>query len=195
MKKVAKDRPAIAGQWIQALMYLADVGLINAAADIIPFMPWEASYYISMGIRFSVVVCLFQLASVHRFYRISSILKLVVFLCSVLTAFMKEAAILTFAAALSSMIAVFLEYRAHADLIKEKDAKFARKWMKLFLWGIASGVLLSLGSAVSVDLLSCFETDAARITSVIVGILEIPQFIVQFMYVAYLNKMTGLICE
>ncbi len=195
MKDVQKDHSKIAGQWIQALMYLGAIGLINSAADIVPFMPSEASYYISMGIQFSFVVCLFQLASLHKNYRTSAILRAVMFVYSVLIAFVRGAPILTFVASISSIVAVSLEYSAHANLIKEKDDILAHKWKKLFLWGIASGLLLSFGSMISVVLLSYFETDVSRITSIIVGILGIPQFFVQIGYVVHLNKMIELICE
>jgi len=195
MNEVQKDRSKIAGQWIQALMYLGAIGLINSAADIIPFMPSEASYYISMGIQFSFVVSLFQLAPLHKDYRASAILRAVMFVSSIVIVFLKGAAILTFAVSISSIISVYLEYNAHAYLIKEKDDILARKWKKLFLWGIGSGVLLSFGSMVSVAMLSYFETDVSRITSIIVGILGIPKFLVQLVYVVYLNKMIELICE
>ena len=88
MNEVQKDRSKIAGQWIQALMYLGAIGLINSAADIIPFMPSEASYYISMGIQFSFVVCLFQLASLHKYYRASAILRAVMFVSSIVIVFL-----------------------------------------------------------------------------------------------------------
>lgn len=195
MKKGKKDHSKIAGQWIQALMYLGAIGLINSAANIVPFMPSEASYYISMGIQFSFIVCLFQLASLHKYYRASAILRAVMFVSSILIDVLKGAAIMSFVASISSIISVYLEYNAHAYLIKEKDDILARKWKKLFLWGIGSGLFLSFGSMISVVLLSYFETDVSRITSIIVGILGIPQFLVQIVYVVYLNKMIELIFE
>ena len=108
MKEVQKDHSKIAGQWIQALMYLGAVGLINLAAVIIPFMPSEASYYISMGIEFSLVICLFQLAPLHKCYGYSAILRAVMFVSSILITFLKGASILTFVASISSIISVYL---------------------------------------------------------------------------------------
>ena len=195
MKKGQKDHSKIAGQWIQALMYLGAVGLINSAADIIPFMPSEASYYISMGIQFSFVVCLFQLASLNKYYRASAILRAVMFVSSILIAFLKDASILTFVASISSIISVYLEYNAHAYLIKEKDDILARKWKKLFIWGFGAGILVSFGSMISATLLLFLELDVSRITSIIIGMLGIPQFIIQIVYISYLNKMIEMIYE
>ena len=195
MKEDKKGHSKTAVQWIQALMYLGAIGLIHSAANIVPFMPSEASYYISMGIQFSLVICLFQLAPLHKNYRASAILRAVMFVCSILIAFLKDASILTFAASISSIISVYLEYNAHAHLIKEKDDILARKWKKLFLWGIGAGLLLSFGSMISVALLSYFETDVSQIIGIIVGILGIPEFLVQIVYVVYLNKMIELIYE
>ena len=80
-------------------------------------------------------------------------------------------------------------------MIKEKDAILARKWKELFLWGFAAGILVSFGSVISTVLLMLLELDVSGITSIITGILGIPQFVIQIVYVAYLNKMIELICE
>jgi len=48
---------------------------------------------------------------------------------------------------------------------------------------------------ISVVFLSYFETDVSRITSIIIGILGIPQYLVQIVYVVYLNNMIELICD
>lgn len=178
-------------KWLRIMMYIALASLVNSVIDFLPFVPASVTAWISRGIMVAMVVCLFQLAPANDRYKKAGIMRAVMLVCTLITAFLYASSILTLAASILSIIAVYQEYNAHSELVAEKDAKLSGKWHSLFTWGIIAAVLVSFGSIVTVLIVAMLEMDAVRATSVIVGLLSVPQLVIDVVYLLYLKKMMG----
>lgn len=178
-------------KWLQVLIYISIVSLINSVLNFLPFVPAAVTTWISRGIMVAMVICMFQLAPVNARYKKAGIMRSVMLGCTLITAFLWASSILTLAASILSILAVYQEYSAHSELIADKDLKLSRKWHSLFNWGILAAVLVSFGSIVAVLIVSMLETDAVRTSAIIVGGLSIPQLVIDVVYLLYLKKMTG----
>ena len=67
-----------------------------------------------------------SVAPVHDRYQKAGIFRAIMLACNLITAFIVGSVILTLAASIVSIIAVYQEYSAHAEVITEKDSKLGR---------------------------------------------------------------------
>ena len=143
----------------------------------------------------AVVVCMFQLAPANARYKKAGIMRAVMLVCTLITAFVYASSILNLAASILSIIAIYQEYNAHSEMIAERDFKLASKWHSLFMWSILAGVLVGFGSVATVLIVTMSGMDAVKITALVVGLLGIPQMILDVMYITYLKKMIDILSE
>lgn len=139
-----------------------------------------------------MVICMFQLAPVNARYRKAGILRAVMLICTLITAFVHASSILTFTASILSIVAVYQEYNAHSELVSDQDAKLAGKWHSLFNWSILAGVLVGFGSVLGALIVAAFEMDVVRVTALVIGLLGIPLMILDFVYILYIRKMIAI---
>ena len=182
-------------KWLRVLTYITIVSIVNSMINFLPIIPASVTTWISRGIMVAMVVCMFQLASVNARYKKAGIMRAVMLGCMLITAFLYASSILTLAASILSIIAVYQEYSAHSELIAEKDAVLSRKWHSLFNWSIVAGLLVSFGSIITVLIATMLDMDAVRTTGLVVGILGIPQVVIEVVYLLYLKKMIALFGE
>lgn len=179
-------------KWLQALMYIAMISLINSVVDYLPFVPADATLWISRGIMLSMVIATFQLAPVNQRYRTAAIMRVVMLGCALFTSFVVGSTLLSLAASIVSIISVYQEYSAHSELVADKDPKLSRQWHSLFNWSILAAVLVSFGSVVVVLLVTMSAMDTGIVTDLIVLLLGIPQLVIQVVYMIYLKKMVTI---
>lgn len=182
-------------KWLRVLIYIAIASLVNSVMNFLPFIPASVTTWISRVIMLAMVVCMFQLASVNARYKKAAIMRAVMLGCTLISAFVYASAILTLVASILSIIAVYQEYNAHSEMVAEMDSKLSGKWHSLFNWSILAAVLVAFGSTVTALILSMLEMDAVRLNAIIVGILSIPQMILDVVYMMYIKKMIGLFGE
>lgn len=182
-------------KWLRVMVYVAIVSLVNAIVNILPFIPASITTWISRGIIVAMVVCMYQLSSVNEGYRKVWIMRASMLACNLITTFLWASSFLTLAASILSIIAVYREYNAHAELIAEKDPKLSSKWHSLFMWSILAGVLVGFGSVATVLIVTMAGMDAVKITALVVGLLGIPQMILDVVYITYLKKMIDILSE
>ena len=180
---------------LHIMMYLALASILNSVISMLPFVPGWVTTLISQGIVLGITICLLQLAPANPRYKKAGILRAAMLICALITSFVYTLSILTFVASILSIIAVYQEYNAHSELIAEKDAKLSGKWHSLFTWSIVAGVLVGFGSTATVVILALLEMDVVRLTSIIVGILCIPQIVIDFVYMMYLKRMIPYFAE
>lgn len=195
MNENMENRSELLVKWLRVLTYIAMVSLINSVINFLPIIPASVTTWISRGIMVAMVVCIFQLAPVNERYKKAGIMRAAMLGCTLITAFLFASSILTLAASILSIIAVYQEYSAHSELVADKDAKLSRKWHSLFNWSIVAGLLVGFGSIVAVLIVTMLEMDAVRTTSLIIGILGVPQLAIEIVYLLYLNKMITLFTE
>ena len=184
-------------KWLRTLMYIAIVSLANSVVNFLPFVPAAVTTWISRGIMVAVVGCMFQLTPANERYKKAGIMRAIMLVCTLITAFVYASSILNLAASILSIIAVYQEYNAHSELIANKDSKLSGKWHSLFTWGLIAGILVGFGSTVTVLILTLMESDVVRLTAIIVGVLSLPQMILDLVYMLYLKKMVSVFdnCE
>jgi len=138
------------------------------------------------------VVCMFRLAPANGRYKKAGIMRAIMLACTLITAYAYASSILNLAASILSIIAVYQEYYAHAELIADQDSKLSGKWHSLFNWGLVVGILVGFGATAAALILTMLELDAVRLTAMIVGVLGIPQMILDLVYMLYLKKMVSI---
>lgn len=179
-------------KWLRVLMYIAIASLANAIISSLPIVPVAITTWISRGIMVAIVVCMFRLAPASERYKKAGIMRAVVLVCTLITAFMRGTSILTLAASILSIIAVYQEYNAHSELMADKDSRLSGKWHRLFNWSLIAAVLVAFGSTVTALIFSFMEMDAVRLTAIVVSILSIPQMILDVVYMMYIQKMISI---
>ena len=180
-------------KWLRVLMYIAIASLANAIISSLPIVPVAITTWISRGIMVAMVVCMFRLVPANERYKKAGIMRAVMLVCTLITAFMRGTSILTLAASILSIIAVYQEYNAHSELMADKNSRLSGKWHRLFGWSLIAAVLVAFGSTVTALIFSFMEMDAVRLTAIIVGILSIPQMILDVVYMMYIQKMISII--
>ena len=180
--------------WLPVLMYCALASLINSVISYLPFIPASLTTWISRGIMLTMTVCMLQLAHVNERYKKAGIMRAVMLGCALVTAFVFGSSLLTLAASIVSIIAVYQEYHGHSELIAEMDAKLSERWSSLFTWSILAAVLLSFGASVVavILVLADMEGGASRISAIAIALLSIPQCIIDLVYISYIKKMIAL---
>ena len=192
MNENMENRYELLVKWLRVLMYIAFVSLVNSVVNFLPFVPAAVTTWISRGIMVAVVVCMFQLAPANTRYKKAGIMRAMMLVCTLITAFVYASSILNLVASILSIIAVYQEYNAHSELIADKDSKLSGKWHSLFMWGLIAGILVGFGSTVTVLILTLMESDVVPLTAIIVGVLGIPQIILDLVYALYLKKMVSI---
>lgn len=192
MDENMENRSEMLAKWLRILMYIAIVSLANSAVNFFPFVPAAVTTWISRGIMVAVAACMLQLAPTNVRYKKAGIMRAVMLVCILITAFVHASPILNLAAYILSIIAVYQEYNAHSELIADKDSKLSGKWHSLFTWGLIASILVGFGSTVTVLILTMLESDVVRLAAIIVGILSIPQMILDLVYMLYIKKMISI---
>lgn len=185
-------------RWLRILAYISLASILNSLISLVPVVPASVTTWVSRGITVAAMISMFQLAPVNRRYQKAGLFRALMLVCSLAAAFLYASSILTLAASVFSIIAVYQEYSAHSELIADKDTKLSGKWHSLFNWGIVAAVLISFGSIIAVLIVTMLQMDAVTITAVIVGVLSVPQLVIDIVYILYLRRMVALIngeCE
>lgn len=143
----------------------------------------------------AMYICMLKLAPANERYRKAGIFRGAILACSLITTFLFASRFLPLAASVCSMIAVYQEFHGHAELLENKNARLSQKWRSLFLWEIIAGLVLSVVSTFAVMILITMDLDASRIASMIIGVLKIPTWIIDVIYLCYVNKMIAIFQE
>ncbi len=180
-------------KWLRILGYISLASIFNSLISLVPVVPGSVTTWISRGITVAAIISMFQLTPVNSRYQKAGLFRALMLVFSLVATFQYASIVLTLAASIFSIIAVYQEYSAHSELIAGMDSKLSGKWHSLFNWGIASAVLGSFGSIIAVLIVTMLQMDAVTITAVIIGILSVPQLVIDVIYILYLKKMVVLI--
>lgn len=179
-------------KWLRVLMYIAIVSLANSIVNYVPFVPASVTTWISRGIMVAMIVCMFQLASANGRYKIAAILR-AIWLGTLLVGTLQHIpSVLVLGTSILSIIAVYQEYHGHSEVLAEKDNVLSAKWKGLFIWSFIAPLLLSIGSSAAMVISSFMNLDVAKITAITTGIMRIPQYVIDVIYLLYLKKMLSV---
>ena len=181
-------------KWLRLLAYVVIISLINSVVDYLPFVPASISTWVSRGIMAATIYCMFSLSCVNKRYKKAAAFRAATLGCALITSFVFGSYLLSIAASIFSIVAVYQEYAAHSEVVAEKDMAFSRKWHNLFYWEFIAAILLSLGSSISAVILMSYElpVNASKVSSIVILLLNIPRFVIQLVRLLFLNKMISL---
>ena len=182
-------------KWIRILMYIAITSLVNSLANYIPVVPADVTTWISRGIMVAMIVCMFQLAAANRRYKISAVLRTIWLGTLMVGTLLRIRATLIVGTSILSVIAVYQEYHGHSEVIAEMDENLSDKWNRLFIWSFIAPLLLSIGSSVAMVTATFMSLDVAKITAITTGVMRIPQYVIDMIYLMYLKNMIGILTE
>lgn len=184
-------------RWLRGLIYVALASLINSGFSYLPAVPAIVTTWISRVIMAVAAVFMLKLAPANKRYRKAGILRAAMLACNLITAFLFGSVLLTFAASIFSIIAVYQEYHAHSELIADKDVRLSGKWKNLFVWSIAAALLLTFGASIVAVILMTADmlTSTSPISAIAIGLLHIPERVVEIVYILYINKMISILDE
>lgn len=200
---------AILSTWLKALLLLCTVRLVVWLIDYLPlkltWLPWAEPVLSTLGILY-----LFQLGRANRRYRKSAIFRTVL-LCYGLYARIsvffppsyhlalsnfQYSALLTGlllpVLAILSLLAVYQEYHAHADVTKALDPRLSGKWHALCNWYLGGQVLIFFVS-MAVTLLVVSGYLDISMSSVATAVSGIVTFVLQLVSILYLCKTVRLL--
>lgn len=195
MNENTVNRSELLVKWLRVLMYIAIVSLVNSIVNFLPFVPASAATWISRGIMVAMVICLSQMVPLNPRYKKAAIFRTVMLACTLVTAFLFPSNIITLVASVFSIMSVYQEYSAHSELIAELDPKLSKKWHTLFIWGIVLGILVAFGSFFAVLIIAMLEMNEVTTVAIIVGLISVPQLVIDVVYLQYLKKMIDIFGE
>ena len=183
------------GKWLKILMYSAGVSVVNSAVNYIPIIPGDVTTWISRGVVIAVILCMFRLAPANERYKTAGIFRLMMQVCFLVNQWLFPMGLLVGMASVLSLLAVYQEYKAHAELVEDQDERFARKWRRMFFWGIGASAVLTIGTAVLAAVVVMNNLSADQVSEWTVTFLSIPQFVFEVVYVLYLKKTAAMFEE
>lgn len=179
-------------KWLRVLMYIAIVSLVNSIVNYVPFVPASVTTWISRAIMVAMIVCMFQLASANGRYKTAAILRAIWLGTLILGTLLHLPSVLVLGTSILSIIAVYQEYHGHSEVLADKDTVLSAKWKGLFIWSFIAPLLLSIGSSVAMVISSFMNLDVAKVTAITTGIMRIPQYVIDVIYLLYLKKMLSI---
>ena len=179
-------------KWLRVLMYIAIVSLVNSIVNYVPFVPASVTTWISRGIMVAMIVCMFRLASANGRYKTAAILRAIWLGTLILGTLLHLPSVLVLGTSILSIIAVYQEYHGHSEVLADKDIVLSAKWKGLFIWSFIAPLLLSIGSSVAMVISSFMNLDVAKVTAITTGIMRIPQYVIDVIYLLYLKKMLSI---
>jgi len=192
MNENMENRYELLVKWLRVLMYIAIVSLVNSVVNFLPFVPAAVTTWISRGIMVAMIVCMFQLASANGRYKTAAILRAIWLGTLILGTLLHIPSVLVLGTSILSIIAVYQEYHGHSEVLAEKDTVLSAKWKGLFIWSFIAPLLLSIGSSVTMVISSFMNLDVAKVTAFTTGIMRIPQYVIDVIYLLYLRKMLSI---
>lgn len=179
-------------KWLRVVMYIAIVSLVNTLVGGLPFIPDGITAWISRGITVVMIVSMIKLAPANDRYKKAGIYRAVMLVLTIAIELFDISAMLILAVSILSIVAMYQEYHAHSELIADKDQKLSGKWTSLFMWSILSGLLIGFTSTAAAMIIAFADMDITTATAIIAGILSIPEYIIDVLYIQNLKKMTVL---
>lgn len=180
-------------KWLRVLFYIAITSLANSVVNYLPFVPADVTTWISRGIMIAMIVCMFHLSPVNGRYRTAAILRTIWLATLVAGTLLRIRATLIVGTSILSVIAVYQEYHGHSEMIAEMDENLSKRWNSLFLWSFIAPLLLSIGSSVAMVTATFMNLDVSKITAITTGVMRIPQYVIDVVYLMYLKKMIGIL--
>ena len=177
-----------AAYWLRMLIYAAIAALVNTLFGVLAFVPAALTKWIGCGTMAMKILTLLKLSPANDRYRKAYILYGAMLACTIAAESLRLGTVLNSIASVLSLIAVYQEYYGHFELVTAKDPYLPGKWRGLFLWNIISAVVVGFASVTAVMIVALAGVDTTKITTLIVTVVMLPQYIVEILYIVYLKR-------
>lgn len=176
-------------KWLTVLMYATAVRLVNSAVGLLSFVPAGITNMIIWAEWITIVICLYNLKAYHERYRKAMLFYGAMMVCALFSAVLFRSSMLVTAASVFAVLSAYQEYYGHSEMLVNTDEGLSGKWHSLFTWNIVSAVLVGFGSVAAVLIVALSGGDSAVMTAVIVGVLSLPQMVIDLIYMIFIKKM------
>lgn len=127
--------------WLRRLIWAHAVSTVTTLISVFTMGGgWFA--WVNQAATLAVVVCLFQLAPLNKYYKNATVYRVGMLVVGVLQAAIAFGGMLSILSTVCMLLAVYEEYNAHGELVKDRDAVLPGKWRKLFVRQIIANVIL-----------------------------------------------------
>ena len=178
--------------WMRWLFLVHIVALLSTFAGRLPIQ--NLSFGLSLFVLLGTICCLKNLEVKNPRYKKAGVFLLLSLVMLFVNRLLPNSLVSLISSVLS-LIAVYQEYAAHAEVAAPHDGRLARTWRSLFVWEIIIGVVASMFSTVAILALTMLEMDAARMTMIISGALTVVNALVKIVYLSCVNKMVPIVSK
>lgn len=175
------------GKWFHFLFPVQVASVIILVISGLQIAPITVSL-ISYAVSICVIVALFHMAPADKHYKTSAILHCVTVAGGLLITF-TSSNLFTFAVSICSIISSYQEYKGHSMVVAVKDGKLSQKWMNLFGWSLAVGILTGLLSLAGTVIGVFVGISVQTLISIILICTTVLSACVQVFYLIYLKRM------
>lgn len=180
-------------KWLRYLFYVHIAGIAVSLAEVLPL--GNLTVWLGRAVILGVVVCMYQLSSLNERYKKSFIFRGTMLLLTLITYLLYSSAFLTLAASVLSIVATYQEYRAHSELVAEKDGKLSRNWSSLFLWEILVSVATTALTMAATAILVLGEIGTSATVAMITVVMKAVGLVLSILYLVFLNRTAALFDE
>ena len=176
-------------KWLRYLLYLAIASavliIVSGFADLSGVTGW-----VTLALNVAAVCLLFLLANAHDRYK-----KAAIFGAAGLVIARLPIPFVALAASICTLVGEYQEYKAHGELVADRDEKLSGKWNGLFWLQFAVSMVLSMLVSVIVTVVSLvIGADDSILTDTLVTPLALAiGLIIQGLYILYLSRTIRLL--
>lgn len=177
-------------KWLRYLLYVSIAALVNVVLANIPFISGLSSW-VSLAIDVATAYLLFRLKDSNARYQTAAILLAIPLVAGLLN--LLGLTILTLVGSICGLVAEYQEYKAHSELIEEKDPKLAGQWGGLFWMGFVVAIITTLVGTVLSVFLAAYGMEMDGITVMITVAVTAVGLFLKWLYLSYLNRTIKLV--
>ena len=179
-------------KWLRTLFYL-HIGLL--AATCLSWLPIQDLWitWLKRVLLIGTALCLSQLTLKNSHYGKAALFCIIRIACLLTSSLFFSSPFIILAGAVFSILAVYQEYHAHAQMVEEKDAILSRKWASFFGWALLVEVLVSFVSSALSVATAMLHWDVFNITHFIMAVQSVPGLFVDVFYLIYMNRTVRLL--
>lgn len=177
-------------KWLRYLLYVSIAALVNVVLANIPFVSGLSSW-VSLAIDVATMYLLFRLKDSNARYQTAAILFAIPLVAGLLN--LLDVTILTLVGSICGLVAEYQEYKAHGELVEERDSKLASQWGGLFWMGFVVAILTTLVGTVISVFLAAYGMDMDGIAVMITVAVTAVGLLLKVLYLSYLNRTIKLV--
>ena len=205
-------------KYLSWLLYIGIASIsLNVVKDIL--VNDSCASWLQFVLTGGAALCLYLLTPAGSGYRLASIIQVARLLLNIaiqavgsflipqflfsdtmektqmLTLLMNVTRVLGIAAAILSILSLWLEYRAHGALVSGTNRDFQRKWTHLFFISLGAALFYSAGTYVAAYFQQLLQWDIATTHGLVLAILNLPVKAAYLLYLLYLYRTIRLVRE